>query len=88
MSVPKPKSVRLDIRTSPEAKEALTQAAHYLGTTTSAFVLSTAVEEALRVLYEVRTIQLTHDEHQRFIEVLENPPKPNAALKRLFKKHQ
>ena len=79
---------RVDIRTTEAAKATLESAADYLGTTTSAFILKSAMEKATLVLQQAQTIQLTAKEQRRFLAALENPPEPNDNLKRLFKKHQ
>jgi len=82
------RGARLDIRTTEEAKAAIESAAQYLGTTTSAFVLKSAMEKATSILQQVQTIRLTEKEQSRFLAALENPPEPNENLKRLFKKHR
>ena len=82
------KAARLDIRTTEEAKATIDDAAKFLGTTTSAFVLKTVMEKAILILQQAQSIQLNTKEQRRFLELLENPPEPNENLKRLFKKHQ
>jgi len=79
---------RLDIRTTPKAKEIIENAAHFLGVTTSAFILECAMERAAKVLEQAQTIHLNKSESQRFLELLENPPEPNQNLKRLFVKYK
>ncbi|GAB4223497.1 MAG: hypothetical protein Tsb005_18760 [Gammaproteobacteria bacterium] len=81
------KTARVDIRTSAEAKATLESAARYLGTTTSAFVLDTAIERAIDILKNAQLIELTEAEYKKFIAALDNPPKPGKALKKLVKKH-
>lgn len=82
------RAARLDIRTTEEAKSAIEDAAEFLGTTTSAFVLETVMEKAILILQQAQMIQLNIEEQRRFLSALENPPEPNKNLKRLFKKHQ
>lgn len=79
---------RLDIRTTPKAKEIIENAAHFLGVTTSAFILECAMERAARILEQAQTIHLNKSESQRFLDLLENPPEPNENLKRLFVKYK
>ena len=79
---------RLDIRTTQKTKEAIENAATFLGVTTSAFVTECAMERAARVLEQAQSINLSSLESQRFIELLEKPPTPNENLKRLFQVHQ
>ena len=81
------RDARLDIRTTDAAKITLEQAAHFLGTTITAFVLESAMEKAMNVLQHAHTITLTQQGHQRFMDALEIPPAPNKALKALFDKY-
>lgn len=79
---------RLDIRTTLKAKELLENAAHFLGVTTSAFILECAMERAIKILEQSHTIHLNQSESKKFLVLLENPPEPNENLKRLFKKNK
>ncbi len=78
---------RLDIRTTKQTKDAIENAANFLGITTSAFVVECAMERAAKILEQAQQIHLNEVESKRFVELLENPPDPNQNLKRLFKKH-
>lgn len=78
---------RLDIRTTQQTKEAIENAASFLGVTTSAFVLECAMERASKVLEQAQSINLNASKSRRFIDLLENPREPNEHLKRLFKLH-
>lgn len=78
---------RLDIRTTKQTKEAIENAANFLGITTSAFVVECAMERAAKILEKAQHIQLNQAESKRFLELLENPLEPNQNLKQLFKKH-
>lgn len=79
---------RLDIRTTAVAKATIEEAAHYVGTTTSAFILECAVEKATRILQQAKIIRLNESEGRRFLDLLDHPPEPTAPLKQLFQKHQ
>ncbi len=79
---------RLDIRTTQQTKEAIENAANFLGITTSAFVVECAMERAAQVLEQAQSINLNASESRRFIDLLENPPEPNENLKRLFKAYE
>ena len=81
------KDARVDIKTTKAAKATLEQAAYALGTTLSAFILDCAMPKAREILATTDLIRLTHKENKRFIAALQNPPKANEKLKRLFKKH-
>ncbi len=82
------RDARIDIRASEPAKETIEKAAHYLGTTTSAFILESAMEKATMILRRAQSIILGQAEHNRFMNILEKPPKPNKALKKLVAKHK
>ena len=79
---------RLDVRTTQQTKETIENAAHFLGVTTSAFVVECAMERAANVLEQAQSIKLNVSESRRFIDLLENPPEPNENLKRLFRMHE
>jgi len=81
------KNTRLDIRTTGPAKEMLEQAASFLGTTLSAFMLEAAMSKAKDVVAQFQAITLSRKEAERFVVTLQNPPKANEKLKQLFKKH-
>ena len=81
------KDTRLDFRLPNDIKHNIEKAACILGLTTSAFVLTPAIERAQKVLQETNNIFLTEKEHDHFMALLENPPKPNKNLKKLFKKY-
>ncbi len=83
----KPKGARLDIRTTEAAKNTLENAAHYFGTTLSAFILECAMEKAVQILKQAQTIRLNNEEKNVFLAALDNSPRPNKKLKTLVKKH-
>lgn len=76
-------SARLDIRTTHEAKTLIENAANSVGITVSAFVMEAAVEKAAMILERIEVIHLNEAESKRFWKLIENPPKPTEALKRL-----
>jgi uncharacterized protein (DUF1778 family) len=79
------KEERIDLRANREVKEVIQRAADLLGTTTSAFVINHAYEAAQRVIAERETLLLSDHDRDLFFSMLDNPPKPNAALKRLLR---
>ena len=82
------RAARLNIRTTEAARSAIEHAAHFLGITTSAFVLECAVIRASQILEQANTIFLNAKESKRFLDALDHPPKPNANLKCLFVKYK
>jgi uncharacterized protein (DUF1778 family) len=83
----KTKQQRIDLRTTREIKERLAHAAALTGTTISSFLISAALERANRVIAEEETIVLNDRARARLLELLDNPPPPNEALKKAMKEH-
>lgn len=83
-----PKDARVDIKTTKFAKATLEQAAYALGTTLSAFILDCAMPKAREIIAQSEMIHLNRKEAERFVAALQNAPKANEKLKRLFKKHR
>lgn len=81
------KMQRLEARLNPEEKKTIEMAARMRGTTVTDFVVSSAREAALRTIRENEVLVLGEQARKVFIEMLLNPPKPNAkalaAAKRL-----
>lgn len=82
------RETRIDLRATVEAKQTIESAAQFLGTTTSAFVLESAMEKAVLILQRANTIQLDEEESRQFLDVLDNPPEPNEHLIKLLAKHK
>lgn len=78
---------RLDVRLDPDRKTLVEQAASLLGQTVSSFTVSTLVREAREVIERFGSILLGDRDRDVFLSALDNPPKPNAKLKKAFKAH-
>ena len=78
-------SVRINLRTSPEAKALIERAAALMGSTVSSFISQTRYETSHRVVAEQDTLTLSDRDRDAFLAVLENPPKPTQALIDLMK---
>ena len=78
---------RLDVRLDPDRKTLVEQAASLLGQTVSSFTVSTLVREAREVIERFGSILLGDRDRDVFLAALDNPPKPNARLKKAFKAH-
>ncbi|MCB0262300.1 MAG: DUF1778 domain-containing protein [Calditrichaeota bacterium] len=72
----------IQIRVEPEKKSILKQAALGLGVNLSKFVLDASLKEAEKIIEEQISITLKQEEFERFFQALENPPEPNAALRK------
>jgi uncharacterized protein (DUF1778 family) len=76
---------RINLRTTPVAKNLIEQAAETMGTTLSAFVLQSACEAARRVLHEHQLLILSVRDRDAFLAALEQPPAPTEALRELLR---
>ena len=80
-------NVRLDVRLAADHKNLIEQAASLLGQSVSAFAVSTLVTEAARVVEESTALRLSNRDRDAFLGALDNPPKPNARLRKGAKLH-
>lgn len=71
---------RITARVSQEARATLSLAAEMAGTTINQFVLQTALREAERLIEQERVIRLSAKDSAAFLNALDHPPAPNAAL--------
>ena len=81
------KESRLHIRCDDRARQLLDKAATYARVSVSEFVLSHALASAEQLVQAHESITLTPKDFQAFLSALDRPAKPNAALKRAFKRH-
>jgi uncharacterized protein (DUF1778 family) len=73
---------RLDFRLPSSAKEIIEQAAVVSGQTVSDFAVTTLVKSAQEVLERQKLRQLSDRDREIFLQLLDQPPRPNAALRR------
>ncbi len=81
------KESRLNIRCDNRTRQLLDKAANYTHLSISEFVLSNALASAQKVVQEYESITLKPKDFEAFLAALDAPAKPNAALKRAFKRH-
>lgn len=73
---------RIDIRISKENKELIKYAAEISGfKTVSEFIVSLAKDEAKRIIEEETKLLKSMEDRVLFVEILQNPPAPNKALR-------
>jgi uncharacterized protein (DUF1778 family) len=82
------KQQRMHIRLDALSKQKLERAAAYTHKSLSEFVLGQALHAADEVIQEHETLSLTQTDWEVFLDALENPPKPNAKLKRALAEHK
>ncbi len=71
---------RMSLRLLPEQKTLLRRAAALRNTDLTDFVLQPALREAAAVIEEASRVVLSERDSLRMLDLLENPPLPNARL--------
>lgn len=64
------------------------EAAAWRGVPIGSFMIEAAVRAADEVIERERLIQLSREDAERMLTLLENPPEPNAALRKAAEAHQ
>ena len=82
------KQERMHIRLDTQSKQKLERAAAYAHKSLSEFVLGQALHAADELIHEHETLMLNEADWEIFLDALENPPKPNAKLKKAFAEHK
>ena len=72
---------RMSLRIAADAKARLVRAAALRNTDLTSFVTQSALREADAVIEEAEVVKISERDHRRILELLENPPKPNARLR-------
>jgi uncharacterized protein (DUF1778 family) len=79
---------RLQLRLDVRSKRILQRAANYRRKSLTQFVLSTALEEAEKIVREETVVTLSEPDWTIFYEALTNPPAPNAALRKAYRRYR
>lgn len=79
------KTERIELRTIPEIKVKIERAARLMHKTLTEYLLDSAIQKANNDLKENESIALNNNDRDLFFSLLINPPKPNKALRGLFK---
>lgn len=74
-------SERMNLRVKPEVKARLVRAAALRHTDLTEFVTRTALREAEAVIEAAEHIKLSERDSLLVLDLLENPPAPNAKLR-------
>ncbi|WP_245880232.1 DUF1778 domain-containing protein [Superficieibacter electus] len=80
------KSARVELKTNPELKALLREAAAAAGLDLSAFILNAALERAENVLDNQRRRQLSAQSWQQLNQLLAEPAAPTLALQELMQR--
>lgn len=73
---------RMNLRVRPEQKATLMRAAALKNTDLTDFVLQSALREAKTAIEEAERIVLSERDSLMVMKLIENPPAPNAKLRR------
>ena len=88
MGTPTTKQDRIGARVPHEVYETLCRAAELTGATVNQFLVQAALKEAQSVIEREDVIRLSPQGWNWLLDLLENPPKPNAKLKAALKRYQ
>ena len=72
---------RMQLRVRPEQKATLMRAAALRNTNLTDFIVQLAMREAKTVIEEAERIRLSERDSLLVLDLLENPPAPNAKLR-------
>ena len=73
---------RMALRVRPADKAVIMRAVALAQTDMTTFILRTALREARSVIEEHERVKLTQRDSRLVMELLENPPAPNAKLRK------
>ena len=79
---------RINTRVSKEVHARLEEASELVGATVNQFVLQAALKEADRVIEHERVIMPSARDARMILELLDNPPPPNAKLRAALKRYK
>lgn len=82
------KQARIGARVPREVYETLCRAAELTGATVNQFLVQAALKEAQEVIEREEVIRLSPRDWNWLLDLLENPPKPNARLKAAMKRYR
>ena len=82
------KQDRIGARVPHDVYETLCRAAELTGATVNQFLVQSALKEAQAVIEREDIIRLSPRGWSWLLELIENPPKPNAKLKAAMKRYQ
>jgi uncharacterized protein (DUF1778 family) len=82
------RTARIEARITPANLAVVRRAAEIQGRSVSDFVVASAQEAANRAIEENGIIRLSVEGQRQIAELLLNPPEPNPALKRAFRRRR
>ena len=82
------RTARLEARVTAEQKAMIELAAAYQGRSVTDFVVHSVQEAAKAAVREHETLRLNRQQSERLVQVLLEPPEPNAALREAGKEYR
>lgn len=82
------KQDRIGARVPHEVYETLCRAAELTGATVNQFLVQSALKEAQAVIEREEVIRLSPRDWNWLLDLLENPPQPNARLQAALERYQ
>jgi uncharacterized protein (DUF1778 family) len=78
------RTTTINLRISQVTRQLIDTAAAVVGKSRTEFMLESARQHAIDVLLDQRLFVLSTEQHDAFMNALDNPPLPNAELKKLL----
>jgi uncharacterized protein (DUF1778 family) len=78
------RTTTINLRVSQITRQLIDSAAAVVGKSRTEFMLESARQQAIDVLLDQRLFVLGASQHDAFIKALDDPPLPNAELKKLL----
>jgi uncharacterized protein (DUF1778 family) len=88
MTTASAKQDRIGARVPHDVYKTLCRAADLSGATVNQFLVQSALKEAQAVIEREEVIRLSTRDWNWLLDLMENPPKPNAKLKAAMKRYQ
>ena len=87
-STPAARQERIGARVPHDVYETLNRAAELLGATVNQFLVQSALKEAQAVIEREQALRLSRRDSGRLLDLLNDPPAPNARFKAALKRYQ
>ena len=84
ITVKENRETRFSIRATAKQKELISRAAASRRQSISEFVLENSIEAAEGLALDNANFVLSPEKYRKFVAALDGPPRPNAALRKLF----
>jgi uncharacterized protein (DUF1778 family) len=82
------KQDRIGARVPREVYQTLCRAAELTGATVNQFLVQSALKEAHAVIEREEVVRLSPRDWRWLLDLMENPPRPNARLRAAMKRYQ